>query len=233
MTIRLYDLAGANPALRFSPYCFRTKLALLHKGLDFETVPWRFTDKSRIAETGQERVPVIVDGKRWVNDSWSIALYLDETYPARPKLFPDAQSRNYARFLNSWCDWSVNPAIRPLAVRHVFDAIDEKDKAYFRESREKQLGMKIEAIGADQVAAAAGFASALKPAEIMLADHRFLHGAEPGYGDYALFGSLLWPFAVCPKDPIDYVSNVGKWFERMMGRFDSWAARQPTVRSLA
>ncbi len=36
------------------------------------------------------QVPVIVDGNKdgkWVNDSWAIAKYLEETYPDRPSLF--------------------------------------------------------------------------------------------------------------------------------------------------
>ncbi len=41
----LYDLAGADPGLRFSPYCWRIKLALAHKNLPYTTVAWRFTDK--------------------------------------------------------------------------------------------------------------------------------------------------------------------------------------------
>lgn len=52
MAIQLYDLCGKDDR-RFSPYCWRTKLALKHKGLDFETVPWRMTEKDRIAFSGQ------------------------------------------------------------------------------------------------------------------------------------------------------------------------------------
>ena len=39
MAIALWDLAGADEARRFSPYCWRTKMALWHKGLAFETIP--------------------------------------------------------------------------------------------------------------------------------------------------------------------------------------------------
>ncbi len=33
MAITMYDLAGADPNRRFSPFCWRTKMALAHKGL--------------------------------------------------------------------------------------------------------------------------------------------------------------------------------------------------------
>ena len=49
MAIIMHDLAGADPALRFSPYCWRTRMALAHKGLAVETIPWRFTEKAALA----------------------------------------------------------------------------------------------------------------------------------------------------------------------------------------
>ena len=69
MGLHLYDLAGAQVERRFSPYCWRAKFALAHKGLAFDTIPWRFTDKDAIAFSGQGRVPVLVDGDRIVFDS--------------------------------------------------------------------------------------------------------------------------------------------------------------------
>jgi len=78
MSIIMHDLAGADPELRFSPYCWRTRFALAHKGMPVETIPWRFTEKDAIAFSGQGRVPVIRDGDRVVFDSWSIAEYLEE-----------------------------------------------------------------------------------------------------------------------------------------------------------
>ena len=96
MGIQLYDLTGAQPERRFSPYCWRTKLALAHKGLAFDTISWRFTDKDAIAFSGQGRVPVLVDGDRVVFDSWTIATYLEDAYPDRPSRFRRA-SRFFPR----------------------------------------------------------------------------------------------------------------------------------------
>jgi glutathione S-transferase len=231
MPIILYDLAGANPALRFSPYCWRTKLALHHKELEFQAFPHGFTDRGQIAKSGQSKVPVIDDDGRLVHDSWKIALYLDETYPDRPLLFPDAAARSQAKFINSWCDWSLLPNMRTLMVPEVIKVIAEADKAYFRTSREKALGMPLEQVGADREAAMKTFLQGLKPAAVTLDDQDFLHGAKPGYGDMALFGTLMWPFTLCPTDPIDRQSAIGKWFERMLA-FNPWAAKALTVRSL-
>ena len=52
--IKLYDLAGADEALRFSPHVWRVKMALKHKELEFETIPWRFIEKDAIAFSGQQ-----------------------------------------------------------------------------------------------------------------------------------------------------------------------------------
>ncbi|HWZ69564.1 MAG TPA: glutathione S-transferase N-terminal domain-containing protein, partial [Stellaceae bacterium] len=87
MAITLYDLAGADAERRFSPFCWRTKMALAHKGLDVATVPWRFTEKDKLPQPNAGRVPVIVDGAEVVHDSTTIADYLETRYPDRPSLF--------------------------------------------------------------------------------------------------------------------------------------------------
>ena len=87
MAITLYDLAGVEADRRFSPFCWRTRMALAHKGLEVETVPWRFTEKDKLPQPNGGRVPVIVDGGQVVHDSSTIAEYLENRYPDRPSLF--------------------------------------------------------------------------------------------------------------------------------------------------
>jgi glutathione S-transferase len=107
MAIIMYDLAGADPALRFSPYCWRTRMALAHKGLAVETIPWRFTDTTASAFSGQGRVPVICDDDRVVSDSWAIAEYLEANYPGRPSPFGGDAGQAHVRFINAWADGVV------------------------------------------------------------------------------------------------------------------------------
>ena len=38
--IKVWELCGADKARVFSPFCWATRLAVLHKGLECETVPW-------------------------------------------------------------------------------------------------------------------------------------------------------------------------------------------------
>lgn len=88
-------------------------MALLHKGLDVETIPWRFTEKDMIAFSGQEHVPVLVDGDTVVSDSFAIALHLEETYPDRPSLFGGSAGLSLARFVNVFADNLGRRLIKP------------------------------------------------------------------------------------------------------------------------
>jgi glutathione S-transferase len=114
---------------RFSPCCWRTKLALMHKGLPFDTIPWRFNEKNAIAFSGQDRVPVLRDGDQVVSDSWTIAIYLEDAYPDRPSLFRGDGSRAVTRFVNAWADAVLIGGILPdretnvLAFRKILEPI--------------------------------------------------------------------------------------------------------------
>ena len=79
MTIKVYDLCGAEDR-RFSPFCWRIRLALAHKGLNAEFEPMCFTQKDKIAFADSKTVPVLVDGETVMNESWDIADYLEKTY---------------------------------------------------------------------------------------------------------------------------------------------------------
>ena len=49
MSLKLFELVGTDASRPFSPFCWRTRMALAHKGLSAETIPWCFTDKPAIA----------------------------------------------------------------------------------------------------------------------------------------------------------------------------------------
>ena len=79
-------------------------MALAHKGLAVETVPWGFTEKDRLPQPNAGRVPVIVDGGNVVRDSTAIADYLEEHYADRPTLFGGETGRALARFVQNWTE---------------------------------------------------------------------------------------------------------------------------------
>lgn len=190
MAIVLYELCGADD-LRFSPYCWRTRLALAQKGLDYTTEPVRFTDKPKIAFSGQGRVPVIDDGGKVVFDSWTIAEHLEDAYPDRPTLFPGARGRQYAKMTQDWMN-ALHPEIVRSIIFDIYSRLDPADHVYFRESREKLLGGKLEDIQAGREQSREHFRDGFASMRAHLMDQPFVSGAAPAYADFIVFGSLKW-----------------------------------------
>ena len=188
----LYDLAGADSAVRFSPFCWRTRMALAHKGLDVETVPWRFTEKDVIAFSGGGHVPVLIDADRVVSDSYAIALYLEEAYPGHPSLFGGEGGVALARFVNSFADTVVQPWIARLIVSDILAVLHERDRTYFRETREARFRRPLEDVTADRTAAVSEFRAVLRPLRHCLQSQPFLGGPGPLYADFILFGGFQW-----------------------------------------
>lgn len=215
MSIILYDLAGADPNVRFSPYCWRTRFALAHKGLPVETVAWRFTDHAAIAFSGQGKVPVIDDEGTVTSDSWAIASYLEEQVPM-PTLFGDATGRAHALFVNAWADSVLVGGIAGFIVRDLFDVIDPKDRDYFRSSREARFGKTLEAVqeGRDQRLMA--FRDSLLPIRLVLRRQAWLGGAAPSYADHIVAGTLMWPRCVSQFELLDKNDPVAEWQDRML-----------------
>lgn len=215
MAMTLWELAAAEDDRLFSPYCWRARMALAHKGLKAATVPWRFTEKDAIAFSGQGLVPVLRDGERVVHDSWAIAEYLDGAYPDKP-LFEGAQARALAHFFKHWCERALHPAMLRVVLLDVFRHLHEKDKPYFRESREKRFGKTLEAFCADAEGALAALRGALDPVRAVLAAQPFVCGAAPGFADYILFGPFQWARAMSPIRLLEAGDAVHAWRERLL-----------------
>jgi glutathione S-transferase len=225
--ITMYDLAGADPARRFSPYCWRTRLALAHKRLDVDAVPWRFTEKEKIAFTGLGLVPVIVDDGAVVHDSWQIALYLEDTYPDRPTLFGAKNAMPLLRFIQGWTDWILQPAIGRMLMGDLPSVIDDRDQVYFRESREKRFGMTLEAVSADRDKRLPDFRKSLQPIRLPLADVPFLGGQSPTYADYIVFGAFQWARCTSSFRLLAEDDPVFAWRKRIEALFGGLAGRAP------
>jgi glutathione S-transferase len=225
--VKMYDLAAADPLLRFSPYCWRTRMALAHKGLAVETIPWRFTEKDAIAFSGQGRVPVLVDGEKVVYDSWDIACYLDEAYPDRPALFGSADARGAAVFIKRWCEGQVHPALVRLIIADIVKIIDPKDVGYFRESREKALGAKLEDYAAAKEENLKHLHTVLTPLRLTVKDIPFLGGERPAYADYIVFGALQWARCSSPQNLLADDDPVAAWFGRLAKLYDGLGAKAP------
>ncbi len=227
MPPELFELVGRDDN-RFSPYCWRTLMALTHKRLTAERVPCRFTDKGRIAFSGQGRVPVLRDGARTVHDSWAIAEYLEDAYPDRPPLFPgSADGRALARFVNAWADTAVNPAILRLIILDLFHHVDPADQDYFRRTREQRLGDTLENLHASRDRHMPAYLTAVRPLEALLKTQAFVNGAAPAYADFIVFGTFQWARLTSPLDLVAEMPAIGAWRERMLDLFDGLGRSAP------
>ncbi len=227
MSRTLYDLAGADPGCRFSPFCWRIRMALAHKGLAVETLPWRFTEKERIAFSGQGLVPVLVDNGRTVSDSWTIATWLEENYPEAPSLFGGAAGLALARFVNSWTDAFLHPWIARLILTDVHACLRPEDQAYFRTSREARYGTTLEAVCEGREEKVLAFRKELQPLRLTLRTQPFLGGEVPFYPDYIVFGAFQWARVCSPFRLLEADDPVHEWRGRMLGLFDGLARRTP------
>ena len=224
MDLHLYELCGRDPDLRFSPWAWRTRMALAHKGLSYTPVPWRFTEKDAIAITGQGKIPVLKHGDNWVYDSWDIALYLEDTFPDRPSLFGGPVGLAAAQLIRGWADRLV-PTIAPLAVLSVWELLDEKDQAYFRETREARFGKPLEEVCGDVQARIDAVTTTLAPLRDMLAHQPFIGGNAPLYTDHMFFGGLQWLNSVSNVKVLQAEDPTNDWFERMLDAYDGMARK--------
>ena len=221
--ILLYELAGAEDDRRFSPYCWRIRLALHHKGLAYETTPWRFTEKDRIAFAGTDKVPVMVDSGTVVHDSWAIAKYLESAYPGLPPLADSAMAWAQSLFIAAWTEKVLQMDLFRLIITDIEAHLHDKDKAYFRQSREARLGTTLEAFGADRDRGLKALRANLAPLRQALGHEPFLSGHAPAWADYLAFAPFQWARCVSPLRLLEQDDPVWRWRERMLDAFDGMA----------
>lgn len=230
MALELFELRGIDDR-RFSPYCWRSRLALAHKGLEAQFVGLPFSELAdRLAFSSQARVPVLRDGETVVHDSWSIACYLEERYPYRPPLFGDDAGRSLARFLNHWTDTQLHPVLLRLVVGDIFRWLDPSDRDYFKESREARLGASLESLQAERDEHLPALKRVLAPLRKTLSDQTFISGEAPAYADYIVMGSLQWARRVSDLPLLQPDDPIHAWRERMLDLFDGLARHEGAPR---
>lgn len=219
----LFDLQGVDDR-RFSPFCWKAKMALAHKGLDFQTVPIRFCDKDKLAFSGQTRVPVLRDGDIVVFDSWKISCYLEDSYPDRPSLFGDrpgeTAGQNLCRFFDLWADGNFVAKTVELVAYDIFSVVLPEDRAYYRQSREKFFKRTLEELAAERTPErVTEWRKLLDPVRTILTDTPFIGGGSANYADYILFGIFQWLRGVTAYPMIEVGDPVHAWREKLLDLF--------------
>lgn len=226
MILKMYDLAGAQSDRRFSPYCWRIRMALAHKGLDVETVAWRFSEKELLEPSGQGKVPVLVHNDQWLCESWVIANYLEEQFPDRPSLFGGAQGKALSYLYSTLGDFHASQIVR-LVLLDIYQHLAEQDKPYFRQSREQRFGMTLEQVVQNREVQLPVFRDSLYPLRAVLKAQPFFGGDSPLYADYALFGQFQWARCISDFELLAEEDPVSHWRSRMLNAFDGLAAAAP------
>jgi glutathione S-transferase len=227
MSLKLFELVGTDDARPFSPFCWRTRMALAHKGLSAQSIPWCFTEKGAIAPHHSEKVPVLLDGETSVADSWAIANYLEDNYPDRPSLFGGEGGRAMARMLNWWGDVTVMGGMFPLIVADIPSLLKPVDAAYFRKTREARFGKPLEEVGAERDKSVESFRKTLDPMRQTLKTQAYLGGDAPNYADYIVFGPFQWARVVSPFKLLTEDDPLYAWRERLLDAFDGMARKSP------
>ena len=215
MAIVLYDLVGRDDR-RFSPHCWRTRLALAHKGLECDARPTRFIDIPKIEGGRVKTVPAIRDGDRLMVDSWAIAQDLEERYRDRPSLFGGEGGLAATRFVQSWCTAVLHAGLIGLIIADIWERLRPEDQDYFRTSREQRFGRPLEAVQAGRETRVEDFRKSLQPLRLTLKDAPWLGGGTPLYADYLVFGGLQWARCISPFQILAADDPIQAWFERCL-----------------
>jgi glutathione S-transferase len=198
--LRLHELALAN-GRSASPYVWRIRYALAHKGLGFVPAAIGFTDIAAAFGGRFKTVPVLEHGATLLAESWDIAAYLDRTFPDRP-LFAAPAEHETIRLVDAWLATEVVRRLAGIYVLDVHDAARAGDRAYFRQSREARFGATLEAVTAGRESRLPALRDALGPLRAQLARVPFLGGAAPNYADYIVLGLFQWIGSVATLPPL-------------------------------
>ena len=228
MAVVLYDLVGRDDR-RFSPHCWRTRMALAHKGLEHEARPTRFTEIATI-EGGEVRtVPALRDGARLVVDSWQIARYLEEAYPERPSLFGGPGGEAVTRFVQSWSGAVLHSGLITLIVADIWQRLLPEDQESFRRTREQRFGRTLEEVQAGREERVEAFRNSLQPLRMTLRDAPYLGGGQPLCADDLVFGNLQWARTISPFPVLAGDDPLHDWFGRCVDLHSGLGHAAPTA----
>ena len=162
--LKLYRFPSATTVARVA-------LALAHKGIEVESVPVDPNDRSEVVRvSGQELVPVLVDGERVLHDSPVILAYLEERFPESP-LYPADPARRAE--VQIFLDWFNQLWKRPPNLIAAEEEKPEPDRV-----RIAELEARI--------------AAALPVFEALLSERDYLFGDGLGVADVTAFPFLKY-----------------------------------------
>jgi glutathione S-transferase len=230
--IRLHELVLDN-GRSASPYVWRTRYALAHKGLAFDSVPLGFTEIPKAFNGRFKTLPVLEMGGSMLAESWDIAEHLDREFPHAPRLFSGPAEYAMVRLFEAWFLQEVVRRMFGLYALDVHNAARPEDRSYYRRSREARVnGTTLEDFTAERASRLPAVREALNPLRTELARSAFLGGATPNYADYIALGAFYWAASVSTLPLLARGDDVMRgWLERSMDLYGAMG-RDPRLKPL-
>ncbi|WP_111859658.1 glutathione S-transferase family protein [Acinetobacter sp. CFCC 10889] len=205
-----------------SHYCEKARWLLDHKEIDFvaqNMIPGVHRAFAQL-KTGQNKLPILKDGERWIADSTQIALYLDEQYPEHTLLRLDAQLRQNALEINEISN-ALGQHVRRWGLAQALSTSDEPleimlgEKGYLRQFEKfskpilKTLVSKSYQLDAEKVAESKNKIDEITQqlnAKLIENQCRYLVGDRLGLADIAVC-SMLAPLLFLNGTPWEVESE--------------------------
>ena len=229
MSLILYERLG-DLNRRPSPYCWRIRFALAHKGLDADIVALKFVEKDKLSFSGQSKVPVLVDDRVVIYDSWKIACYLEQADSSQKSLFKSPEGYSLARFAHTWSEQILEPTLLPLVVNDLLSILHPDDREYYQQTREAKFGCTFAQLREQQDIYVAQLQQNLELLRDVLREQPYLCGDEPAYADYVIFSDFQWSRCASPYLLITEADVLYNWRERMMQLFNGLAQSVPAYK---
>jgi glutathione S-transferase len=212
--IKLYELALGN-GRSASPFVWRVRLALAHKGLPFESEYLGFREIAPRFAGRFKTVPVMECGDLLMSESWDIVEYLDQAYPKLPALFGSPAELSMVKLTDQWFTSEIMRKLFRIYILDVHDAAHPEDRPYFRESREKGMrGRTLEEFTADRLSRLPALRESLTPLRAHLAKFSFIGGANPNFADYIVLAGFIWAGSVATVPPLAADDTLRAYLER-------------------
>jgi glutathione S-transferase len=109
----------------------------------------------------------------------------------------------------------LQPALAPLVLNDVYRVIHEMDRDYFRASREKAFGCRLEDLPGDAAARIKELGRALMPLRRTLGSQPFLGGEAPSGADFLPYGAFQWAAVVSGKTFLAPDDPIAAWRQRL------------------
>ncbi len=211
--LKLYELSGKND-LRFSPPCWMVKICLIHKQINFETEPVRFSEKHKIEFSYQQLVPILKHQSGFVYDSWNIINWLDKNYDNK-KIFLNFSSKNFSYFLYLWTSRQLLPILFEIIAHEIPNVLEGDDLDYFIRTRENRIKGPITKFIPNISENIKKFRKLISPIRKIIEIEGFISGKEPGVEDYIFFGNFKWVYSCSCCDLLEVNDPIYTWYKNI------------------